>query len=380
MSVQNVGVSEPTLQQILRETFSTAPAATRRSAVAGLLVWLGVMALQGLDSANDEGPAAVAEFLSALCGSAGGVLFAVTGLLSATAERNAADRRSGPGAEGYRRVLLALPAIGFVAGTLLAAAVALMIVRGMLGTELPFVVVLIGLYLVLLWLAASTVMRATRVLYAHAQLEAQDAADARVAAGEARLSALQARMNPHFLFNALNTVASLVRTEPAAAERVTENLSDVLRMTLARSAERMSTVGDEVDYLRAWLAVEEERWKGLLRVDWRIAPDTLPAAIPPLVLQPLVENSLRHGLGGRMDGGTITISTARTPHLLCLRVADDGVGFAAAYEEGTGLGNLRQRLAAIYGDRAVLRVEPSSGATVVVEIPYEGADARAGRG
>jgi signal transduction histidine kinase len=338
------------------------------------------MALQGLDSANDEGPAAVAEFLSALCGSAGGVLFAVTGLLSATAERNAADRRSGPGAEGYRRVLLALPAIGFVAGTLLAAAVALMIVRGMLGTELPFVVVLIGLYLVLLWLAASTVMRATRVLYAHAQLEAQDAADARVAAGEARLSALQARMNPHFLFNALNTVASLVRTEPAAAERVTENLSDVLRMTLARSAERMSTVGDEVDYLRAWLAVEEERWKGLLRVDWRIAPDTLPAAIPPLVLQPLVENSLRHGLGGRMDGGTITISTARTPHILCLRVADDGVGFAAAYEEGTGLGNLRQRLAAIYGDRAVLRVEPSSGATVVVEIPYEGADARAGRG
>ena len=90
MSVQNVGVSEPTLQQILRETFSTAPAATRRSAVAGLLVWLGVMALQGLDSANDEGPAAVAEFLSALCGSAGGVLFAVTGLLSATAERQPA--------------------------------------------------------------------------------------------------------------------------------------------------------------------------------------------------------------------------------------------------------------------------------------------------
>ena len=380
MSGQNVGVREPTLQQILRTAFSTAPPATRRSAVAGLIVWLGMMAVQGLASANDEGPAAVAEFLSALCGSAGGLLFAVTGLLSASAERNAADRRSGPGAEGYRRVLLALPAIGFAAGTLLAAAVALMIVRGMLGTELPFVVVLVAVYLALLWLAASTVMRATRVLYAHAQLEAQDAADARVAAGEARLSALQARMNPHFLFNALNTVASLVRTEPAAAERVTENLSDVLRMTLARSAERMSTVADEVQYLHAWLAVEEERWKGRLRVEWHIARDTEAAPLPPLVLQPLVENSLRHGLGGRMESGTITISTARTGDTLFLRVVDDGVGFAPAYEEGTGLSNLRQRLASIYGDAAVLRVEPSAGATVVVEIPYEGANACAGRG
>ncbi len=346
----------------------------------GLIAWLAMMAAQGVASANDEGPAAVAEFLSALCGSAGGLLFAVTGLLSASAERNAADRRSGPGAEGYRRVLLALPAIGFAAGTLLAAAVALMIVRGMLGTELPFVIVLASIYLALLWLAGSTVMRSTRVLYAHAQLEAQDAADARVAAGEAQLSALQARMNPHFLFNALNTVASLVRTEPAAAERVTENLSDVLRMTLARSAERMSTVADEVQYLRAWLAVEEERWKGRLRVDWHIARDTEAAALPPLVLQPLVENSLRHGLGGRMDSGTITISTARTGHTLSLRVVDDGVGFAPAYEEGTGLSNLRQRLASIYGDAAVLRVEPSAGATVVVEIPYEGPDARARRG
>ena len=380
MSVQNVGVSEPTLQQILRTEFSSAPAATRRSAVAGLIAWLGMMTVQGVDSANGDGPAAVAEFLSALCGSAGGLLFAVTGLLNASAEKNAADRRSGSGTEGYRRVLLALPAIGFAAGTLLAAAVALMIVRGLLGTELPFVVVIIAVQVALIWLAASTVMRATRVLYAHAQLEAQDAADARVAAGEARLAALQARMNPHFLFNALNTVAALVRTEPAAAERVTENLSDVLRMTLARSAERMSTVADEVQYLRAWLAVEDERWKGRLRVDWHIARDTEAAALPPLVLQPLVENSLRHGLGGRIDGGTITISTARTGPTLSLRVADDGVGFAQAYEEGTGLSNLRQRLAAIYGDRAVLRVEPSSGATVVIEIRYEGADARAGRG
>ena len=94
-------------------------------------------------------------------------------------------------------------------------------------------------------------MRATRTLYAHTRAEASAAASARAEAGEAKLSALQARMNPHFLFNALNTVAALVRTDPAAAERATEHLSDVLRTTLERSASSMGTVAEEVEYVRA---------------------------------------------------------------------------------------------------------------------------------
>lgn len=365
-SGSNVAVVQPSLPQILRAVIASAPAEVKRGLITGLVAWLAVMGLQGLQSANGSGPAAVAEFLSALCGSAGGLLLALTGLLNSSAERRAGEKRTGAELEGYRRVLLALPAVGLVAGTLLSAAVALMLVRGMLGTELPFVIVITGTYVVLLFFAASTVMRATRVLYAHAQYEAQ--------------SALQARMNPHFLFNALNTVAALVRTQPAVAERVTENLSDVLRMTLDRSAERTTTVAGEVEYLRAWLAVEQERWQQKLRIDWDIEQRAGSAASPPLLLQPLVENALRHGIGARMEGGTISISARRDGAQLVLRVADDGVGFPAAHAERTGLGNLRQRLSTVYGDAASLTIESlAPGAAVVVRVPYEEADARADR-
>ena len=378
---------QPSLAQILRDALAGAPADTRRGIVTGLGLWLLLMVLQGFDSANGRMPAAAAEFLSALCGSAGGILLAFTGLLNASAERMAGARRTGPEADSYRRVLLALPVLGVVASALLAAAVGLVCARAFLGAELPVVIILSSMFLALLALSAATVVRASRVLYSHAQLEAQDASAARLAAGEARLSALQARMNPHFLFNALNTVAALVRTEPAAAERVTEDLAGVLRMTLERSAERMSTLDAEVNYLRRWLAVERERWRERLTIDWGVAADTLTAAVPPLVLQPLVENSLRHAIGSRMSGGVITIA-ARLVHgtkpegtkdVLELRVADDGVGFPSVHQEGTGLGNLRERLAAVYGEDASLTIDRvPRGAAVTIRLPFEETDARTG--
>lgn len=362
----NGALIQPTLPQILRAAIADAPTAVRRGLITGLFAWLAMMAVQALQSATRSGPVAVAEFLSALCGSAGGLLLALTGLLNSSAEKRASEHRSGPEFEGYRRILLALPAVGLVAGTLLSAAVALMLVRAMLGTELPFVVIITTVYGVLLFFAASVVTRATRVLYAHAQNEAQ--------------SALQARMNPHFLFNALNTVAALVRTQPSVAERVTENLSDVLRMTLDRSAERTTTVAGEVEYLRAWLAVEQERWQERLRIDWSIDGGVDRASIPPLLLQPLVENALRHGIGARIDGGTITISARREGPRLALRVADDGVGFPSAHAERTGLGNLRQRLSTVYDAAASLSIEAlAPGVAVTIRVPYEESDARADR-
>jgi LytS/YehU family sensor histidine kinase len=264
---------------------------------------------------------------------------------------------------------------------LLSAAVVLMGVRALLGAPVPFVLVLTTLFAAMLWMSMATVMRAARTLYAHAQAEALDASAARLAAGEARLSALQARMNPHFLFNALNTVAALVRTEPARAERVTENLSDVLRMTLRRTDAVRGSVEDEVRYVRAWLAIEQERWGEKLRVTWTIDPQVERAALPPLVVQPLVENSLRHGMGSRIDGVTISIDISRRDADLIIVVADDGGGFPAAHEERTGLGNLRQRLAAIYGDCASLRIGSAPrGAEVTLRVPFEeGPGARADR-
>ena len=218
-------MAQPSLPAILRSAYAAAPSSVRRSVVTALVMWLVMMAIQGFDSANERGPAAAAEFLSALCGSAGGILLAFTGLLNASAEQTTGEPRNEGEAEAYRRVLLALPAVGLVAGMSLSAAVALMLLRALLGAELPFVIVLTTMYAVLLTLAASTVMGATRVLYTHAQAEAQNASAAQIAAGEARLAALQARMNPHFLFNALNTVVALIRREPAARARRRRRLS-----------------------------------------------------------------------------------------------------------------------------------------------------------
>ena len=364
--------STPSVLRIVRDAIANAPHRTRVSFILAIPLWLLLMVLQAWDSAQRSGPEAIAEFLSALCGSAGGVLLGLSGIINAGAERTAGTRRSPAEAEAFRRALIALPAVGLAAGVLLSAAVALMIVRALLGTPLPFVVVLTTLFAAMLWMSASTVMQAARTLYAHAQAEALDASAARVAAGEARLSALQARMNPHFLFNALNTVAALIRTEPVRAERATENLSDVLRMTLERTDATSGSVADEVRYVRAWLAIEQERWGERLRVDWTIDPTAEAAALPPLVVQPLVENSLRHGMGSRIDGVTISISIARQQDDLVVVVADDGAGFPPAPVERTGLGNLRQRLSAIYGERASLLVgSPSRGAEVTVRTPFE---------
>ena len=337
----------------------------RRSSAIALVGWVVVMTGQVFDSATRSGPAAVAEFLSAFCGSAGGVLLGLATLLHASAEQAGASGGARHDPDAFRRMLLALPAIALAAASLLSAATAFMVVRALLGTPVAFVAIITSIFLGLLWWAAATVMRATRTLYAHTRAEASAAASARAEAVEAKLSALQARMNPHFLFNALNTVAALVRTDPAAAERATEHLSDVLRTTLERSASSTGTVAEEVEYVRAYLALEQERFGSRLRVEWDVDPRLHPAPLTPFVLQPLVENALRHGVGARLDGGTIRIAVQPSPGGLTVSVSDDGVGFPAAPVERTGLGNLRQRLSTLYGSRASLQIDRTSPGSCV---------------
>jgi hypothetical protein len=263
-----------------------------------------------------------------------------------------------------------------VAGIMLAVALAVFV-----GSSLPtldarplvtaVILAVVGtMFSMYLVISVQMVAGATRFLYRHAAEQAEAAARARAEATEAQLSALQAQMNPHFLFNALNTVASLVRTNGRAAEATVENLAEILRRTLDRSRNAMGTVGEEVDYLEAYLAVEQERWGDRLSVEWQVAPDAEPLPLPPMTLQPLVENALKHGLGARLEGGALRIGVVRVNGRLELEVADDGVGFPVRYREGTGLGNLRQRLQTLYGQEAELRVErPERGSRVVVSLP-----------
>ena len=355
---------------IVREAFAEASAATRVQLRWIVVSWILLLGLQIWDSRDGRGPAGVAEFLSAVLGMTG---LALLGLVHALQQvmAEAASRREHSRDPALQDVLIALPVLGFAAGALLSAATVLMLLRALLGAELFLAIAGIAVYGGLLVVAHRTVARSTRTLFAHASQNATLAAEARSDAAAAQVQALQARMNPHFLFNALNTVASLVRSNPRSAEQVVENLSDVLRRTLERSSGTSGTVRDEVDYLRAYLALEQQRWGDRLRVEWNVEDAALPAELPPLVLQPLVENSLKHGLTGSLDGGTIRVSARTDADRLLLAVQDDGIGFARGWREGTGLGNLRQRLLAHYNGDASLDVsaEPS-GARVAVNLPF----------
>jgi hypothetical protein len=355
---------------IVREAFAGASAATRVQLRWIAASWILLLGLQIWDSRDGRGPAGVAEFLSAVLGMTG---LALLGLAHALQQAMAevAPRRERSRDPALQEVLIALPVLGFAAGALLSAATVLMVLRALLGAELPLALTGTAVYGGLLIVAHRTVMRSTRTLFAHASQNASLAAEARSDAAAAQVQALQARMNPHFLFNALNTVASLVRSDPPAAERVVENLSDVLRRTLERSSGRSGTLRDEVEYLRAYLALEQQRWGDRLRVEWSVDETALPALLPPLVLQPLVENSLKHGLTGSLDAGTIRISAHPHANRLLLSVQDDGIGFARGWREGTGLGNLRQRLVAHYNGDASLDVSAQpSGARVTVNLPF----------
>lgn len=354
---------------IVREALADASPAIRSQIRWIVALWCGLVLLQLWDSRNAAGAAGVAEFLSAVLGVTGVALLGAAHTLQRTMDEAAARPRTRKDADALQQVLLTLPALGFAAGVALGAAAGLMILRALLGAEWLLIVAALTTYGGMLLFAGHTVTNSARTLFRHATNQAALAAGARSQAAAAQLAALQARMNPHFLFNALNTVASLVRSDPPAAERVVENLSDVLRQTLRRSAGSMGTVQEEIDYVRAYLTLEQERWGSRLRVEWDVDEAARSRPLPPLVLQPLVENALAHGIGSRLTGGTISI-TIRGGDSLTIRVKDDGPGFPPRWKEGTGLGNLRERLQAIYSERALLDVRSEAdGAQVTVTLP-----------
>jgi sensor histidine kinase YesM len=190
-----------------------------------------------------------------------------------------------------------------------------------------------------------------------------------------RLAALQAQLNPHFLFNSLNTIAVLVRDgETGTATRVIEQLSDVLRSTLGRTQASEVTLDDELALVRQYLAVEQARFSDRLRPSFDVDPATLPTAVPRFALQHLVENALRHGIAKRTDAGRVIVTARRDGDMLELSVEDDGPGATAGAVEvsGHGLENTRERLRTLYGGRASLVVTAASprGAVARLRIPY----------
>ncbi len=210
-----------------------------------------------------------------------------------------------------------------------------------------------------------------------AELEKQRnrAARAEAMAQAARLRALQSQLEPHFLFNTLNAISTLVvEGQNASASRMIARLSDFLRLSLDTIDTPEVSIAEELEFVRRYLEIEQVRFGDRLQVAIEASPDTMQGLVPVLVLQPLVENAVKHGVLQREGGGSIKVTVARTNGRLRLCVADDGPGPSghAPVSRAVGLSNTATRLAELHGDKSSFCFGPSAdgGAAAVIEIPF----------
>jgi two-component system LytT family sensor kinase len=193
---------------------------------------------------------------------------------------------------------------------------------------------------------------------------------------QAELRALRAQINPHFLFNSLNTIAALVHQDPTLAEAMTLRLARIFRYVLTQTDQSFSPVHEEIDFLRAYLDIEQMRFGERLQVQFQVADAVADRPIPSLILQPLVENAIKHGFSPKLGPCRLTICGRVRDEELVLSIEDNGVGTRGAQEArppGIGLRNVRERLAAVYGARARLSFEswPRQGSRATVFLPLD---------
>ena len=203
-------------------------------------------------------------------------------------------------------------------------------------------------------------------------------------AATAQLAALRAQINPHFLFNSLNSIAQLIRADPDRAEACVERLAEMFRYVLRYGEKDFVPLAEELEMARAYLDIERARFGDRLRVETHVDPPSLQHLIPNLILQPLVENAVRHGLSRKRGGGTVRIDARLADGCLELSVGDDGLGMPdtaleRVYEHGIGLRNLRDRLERLYGPAHLPEITsaPGSGTRVRLRLPLRPAEAAA---
>jgi two-component system, LytTR family, sensor kinase len=193
---------------------------------------------------------------------------------------------------------------------------------------------------------------------------------------EARLNALRMQLDPHFLFNALNTISSQVERDPRLARGMIEHLGDLLRLSLESKDRQEVPLAEEMSFLDHYVAIQKIRFGGQLKIETQISPDVKYASVPCLFVQPLVENAIRHGISQRSSGGTVIILAQQSDNRLDIRILDDGVGLPPGWtlETSTGLGLsvTRERIAGLYPDGAShfdVRRRIGGGTEVEISLP-----------
>jgi two-component sensor histidine kinase len=186
------------------------------------------------------------------------------------------------------------------------------------------------------------------------------------------LEMLKAQLQPHFLFNTLHTISAMMHVDVKRADRMLSRLSSLLRMTLANIGRQEVRLADELAFIEAYLDIERERFGERLEMRLEVAHETLDAQVPAQFLQPLVENSIRHGFAAPADDGVISVGAVRDGERLVLTVADNGRGLPGTPREGLGLANTRARLKQLFGDDHAFSIEPRAprGVLVTLAIPF----------
>ena len=191
-------------------------------------------------------------------------------------------------------------------------------------------------------------------------------------AAEANLKLLQAQIEPHFLFNTLSNVLSLLDTNPQKGKSMLVDFIQYLRASLSKIRQEQATLGQEMDMIEAYLSIFKVRMGDRLKYKIDLPKNLETILFPPMLIQPLVENAIKHGLEPKVDGGEILIRGIEKNSRLRLEVHDTGIGFKGEHDSGLGLSNIRERLSSIFGDNGHLRLEENSphGLIATIEVPH----------
>jgi hypothetical protein len=242
------------------------------------------------------------------------------------------------------------------------------------GVNLPQLAFLLIILLLIVRMLSKSKIKAEAATAAACDLAEREALSRQLA--EARLQAMQAQVEPHFLFNTLAAVEHLIETDPPRAAQMQRNLIGYLRSVLPNFRKPESTLGREVEICRHYLEILKMRMEDRLAVEIAVPPQLENARMPPLMLQSIVENAIRHGLEPKPEGGQLYLGADLADDLLSITVVDTGIGFSGTGKpqgSGVGLANIRERLVALFGQRGRLTITPNrpTGTQVRLEIPYE---------
>jgi two-component system LytT family sensor kinase len=213
-----------------------------------------------------------------------------------------------------------------------------------------------------------------RLFFLREQQRTTEAVQLRAQLSDARLSALRMQLNPHFLFNTLHAISALVERDPAGVRKMVARLSELLRTTIDGQSSDVVPLRDEIAFLKRYLEIMEIRFQGRLRVSIDVDDALLPALVPNLILQPIVENALEHGASRALEEGRVEISARRVGMQLVLKVRDNGPGLDDEVQTGIGLANTRARLAQLYADAGTLTLDGAveGGLEVTMVLPLRG--------